>query len=72
MSQKYPDLMPLRLCKYEKAKYYTDVLVLYKNGTQYHLLEVGGKNTFHATEPKLEQMLEWAKVFNSPLMKALE
>lgn len=67
--QLYPDMTSIRV-KYGKRT--VEAVILYKNGAQYNVCVPSMKMTFHATESRLTQHIEDAKLLDSPLMKALE
>jgi hypothetical protein len=70
--QKYPDLSTVRMTT---SSYFDnragDILVLFKKGAQYTLCNVKDKSVFHATEKQIDASVEKAKIFDSPLMKAI-
>lgn len=70
--QLYPDLTRLRIVKYASHDVPMDVIVLFKNGGQYSICHVEGKDVFHATEARLTEMVDRGFKYTSPLYKALE
>lgn len=66
--QKYPDLTPVTLIRYNSP---VEALILFKRGSQYSICNVKAKDVFHSTEANLTAMIEAAAIYNSPLMKAL-
>jgi hypothetical protein len=69
--QKYPDLTKVRLAI--NTQIVVDAVIIFKNVSRYAVAyEYGGrKDISHITENRLTDMIEKAKIIDSPLNKAL-
>lgn len=68
MAQKYPNLTKVTILRVKEP---IEVVIVYKNKTQYLVCSLKYKEQYHFTENQLANAIKKAEIFNSPLMKAM-